>query len=76
MTRFTSKVTAFYGVQRYPDVTTLSQIKELPDDAYVFIHDYGDWFQMWRGSMLRRNFDELPKEIQAWALILNLQERP
>ena len=75
--RLSPQVSAFYGVQRIPDFESYADFRrmDLPEGTYIFMHEHGDWFLARYGTLMRTPFDELPKEIKTWALILNLQER-
>lgn len=61
----------FYGFQYMGNEDTMDKHKKIPDGAYVLIGS--KWYTQFHGSLSPINKVDLPKEVQAQLLLLDIK---
>ena len=65
------KIHVFYGAQYVGNETTLDDISQVPDGAYVKMN--GQWYQMDRTTLMKMKKVDLPAEVKAQLALLGEQ---
>lgn len=65
------KIFAFYGNQFLGTETTIDEIDRIPDESYILMN--GRWYFQQNSALKQINKPDLPPEIKAQLLLLNIQ---